>query len=96
MQTSNPATDRAVGGFQPIKLDYQNDGHNNPWGGLGLNTGDTDRALLTDTPNHSHWFMCIGCQGWWPSTGTIPGPRLDPNADDKAVTRVDLYVVNGK
>ena len=95
IQTSNPATDSKIEGFQPIKLDYKKDGTNKPWGGLGLRTG-AGKALLTDTPNHSNWFMCIGCQGWWPSTGTIPGPRLDPNADDKAVTRVELYVVNGK
>ena len=67
----------------------------NPWGGLGLNTGDR-RALISDTPTQINWWMCIGCQGWHPSTGTIPGPRLDPNPSDKAVTRVELYVVNGK
>jgi len=90
IQTSNPATDSEIEGFQPIKLDFQNDGLNNPWGGLGnykfLSSGI---ALISDTPLNAH-FMCIGCQVWWPSTGTIPGPR------DKTVTRVELYVVNGK
>ena len=79
IQTSNPATDSEIEGFQPVKLDFQNDGVNNPWVGLGLNTGQRS-ALISDTPTNSHWFMCIGCQEWWPSTGTIPGPRLDPNS----------------
>ena len=92
IQTSNPVTESTIEGFQPVKLDYQLDGHNNPWGGLGLYTG-TARALITDTPTRSNWYMCIGCQNWWPSTGTIPGPALD----GQAVTRVELYVnVNGK
>ena len=94
IQTSNPVTESTIEGFQPVKLDYQVDGHNNPWGGLGLYTG-TARALITDTPT-SNWFMCIGCQNWWGGSQTIPGPRLDPNPETKAVTRVELYIVNGK
>jgi len=93
IQTSNPVTESTIEGFQPVKLDYRLDGHNNPWGGLGLHTGDR-RPFISDTPTRSNWHMCIGCQDWWPSSGTIPGPRLD--SIPKAVTRVDLYVnVNG-
>ena len=94
IQTSNPVTESTIEGFQPVKLDYQLDGFNNPWGGLGLDTG-TARAFISDTPTGGNWFMCIGCQDWWGGSQTIPGPSLDPNPP--AVTRVELYVnVNGK
>ena len=80
-----------------MKLDFQNDGINRRWGGLGLNTGfHYGEGLISDTPTDSRWWMCIGCQNWYPSTGTIPGPRLEPDPEEKAVTRVELYVVNGK
>ena len=94
MQTSNPATDSEIEGFKSIKLDYKINGMKKPWGGLGLNTGfHYGEGLISDTPTDSRWFMCIGCQNWYPSYGTIPGPRIEPS---KAVTRVDIYVVNGK
>ena len=97
IQTSNPVTESTIEGFQPVKLDYQLDGYNKPWGGLGLETG-TAGALISDTPTQSNWFMCIGCQNSWGGSDTIPGPRLDPDPGSKAVTRVELYIniVDGK
>ena len=91
IQTSNPVTDSTIEGFQPVKLDYQLDGLNDPWGGLGLYTGDHG-ALISDTPTRTNFYMCIGCQTSWGGSETIPGPRT------KAVTQVELYIniVGGK
>ena len=87
MQTSNPVLDSTIEGFQPLKLDYDIDGYSNPWGGLGLCTGSKS-GFICDTPTEGHWWMCIGCQAWYPSTGSgkIPGPR------ESSVTQVELYI----
>ena len=97
MQTSNPVTDSTIKGFQPVKLDYQIDGHANPWGGLGLNTVN-EQALISDTPTTEFFYMCLGCQIYYPSTGAIPGPRISKENEEDvlAVTQVELYVTNGK
>ena len=90
IQTSNPVTDSTIEGYQTVNLDFTVDGLNHPWGGLGLHTG-TDKALITDTPTGSNWYMSIGCKRYW--YGGIPGPRSnqDPLAT-KAVNKVELYI----
>ena len=85
IQTSNPATDSTISGFESVQLDYPLNGFGQPWGGLALGTG-SNQALIDDTPNSGIWWMCIGCQSWFSSTGYIPGPRSN------SVTRVQLYV----
>ena len=94
-QTSNPATNSTIEGYQSVKLDFEIDGHESPWGGLGLCTG-THYALISDTPTSENYYMCIGCQTWYPSSGTIPGPRKPGSTVEHAVTRVELYIVKGK
>ena len=91
IQTSNPVTESMIEGFQPVKLDYQRDGSNRPWGGLGLSRNDAwGASLISDTPDTQYWHMCIGCQTKWGHG--FPGPR--PNS----VTQVELYInaVDGK
>jgi len=86
IQTSNPGTDRTIEGFQPVKLDYQQNGFNRPWGGLGLSRNDAwGASLISDTPDTKHWHMCIGCQTKW-GIG-FPGPK-----SSSAVTQVELYI----
>ena len=86
IQTSNPVTESTIEGYQSVTLDYELNGLNEPWGGLGLHTGD--HGLITDTPTRTNWYMCIGCQHSWGGSETIPGP----NSGTKAVTRVELYI----
>ena len=94
-QTSNPVTNNTIEGYQTVKLDFQIDGHESPWGGLGLSTG-THGALISDSPTTGYYYTCIGCQIYWPSSGTIPGPRKPGSTVEHAVTRVELYIVKGK
>ena len=63
----------------------QVEGHLNPWGGLGLCTGQ-GKAFICDTPTTGHWYMCVGCQSTWRTPGEIPGPY------DYTTTKVELYV----
>ena len=95
MQTSNPVLDSTIEGFQPLTLDYDIDGRNNPWGGLGLCTGSQE-AFICDTPAERNWYTSIGSQAWSPvgfTTGTIPGAKGGVFGEH-AVTRVELYISN--
>ena len=90
IQTSNPATSNTIEGYQAVNLDYDVQGNSEPWGGLGLCTGQSV-AFICDTPTTGNWFMCVGCQSMWINPDTIPGPRLDPHQSG-TVTQVELYV----
>ena len=94
IQTSNPVTEDIIKGFQPIKLDFDINGYNNPWGGLGnCLEHNPQEALICDTPTENHWFMCIGCQYWYPATGFIPGPRVPGSTGSQhQLTQVELYI----
>ena len=91
IQTSNPVTEDIIKGFQPIKLEFSVNGYNEPWEGLGLCTGSPG-ALICDTPKESKWWMCIGCQAWFPEIGYIPGPQDNEGGYKYLVTQVELYV----
>ena len=89
IQTSNPVTEDTIEGFQPIKLDFGIDGKLNPWGGLG--NCANQNAFICDTPTENNWFMCIGCQDWFPATGFFPGPRTQTGSEHQ-LTQVELYI----
>ena len=92
-QTSNPATDARIEGYQAVRLDYKVTGDRQPWSGLGLCPGPSRKTLICDSPTApEYWWMCIGCQKWFPvnSNQTIPGPSQRP------VKRVQLYVEKAK
>ena len=92
IQSSNPARDSKIEGYQPIKLDFVVNGNEGIWGGLGRGTTG-DNCLIDDTPDNSYWWMCIGCQNWHGGPNTIPGPRKnEPNVNKYLVTKVELYV----
>ena len=75
-QTSNPATETQIEGYQAVRLDYPTNGDRKPWAGLGLCAEHFGRTLICDSPAAKYWWMCIGCQDWFPenSNQTIPGP----------------------
>ena len=91
IQTSNPVTEDIIKGFQPIKLDFDINGYNNPWGGLGnCLEHNPQEALICDTPTENRWYMCIGCQDWFPVTGFFPGPKK--LYGHHRLTQVELYI----
>jgi|ERR1711953_151553 len=92
IQTSNPATESRIEGFQPVQLDYDIDGYDQPWKGLGLCTG-SQQALICDSPTEGRWWMCTGCQAVMSRrTLTIPGPKKRGETFKHVVTQVELYV----
>ena len=94
IQTSNPVTESTIEGFQPVQLDYQINGVEDPWAGLGLNA-ENPKVLISDTPTTFQFYMCIGCQREY-LAGTIAGPINPAEIEKQAVTRVELYIFNGK
>jgi len=87
-QKSNPVTSSTIVDYEPVSIDFTVHGHNNTWGGLGLETQQLNNCLITDTPTESRWFMCIGCKHYW--FGGIPGPsELYFNG---GVNKVELYI----
>ena len=86
IQTSNPATERAITGFKAIALAFTDASRETQWRGIGKSVaGDT---FIDDAPTISSWWTAIGAFKYYPnsSSGKIPGPT--PNA----VTKVELYV----
>ena len=69
-----------------MRLDFRNKGNGKPWGGLGK-CPQFEKSLICDSPAGNYWWMCIGCQGWYPVSlnQTIPGPS------NILVKRVQLY-----
>ena len=92
-QTSNPATEGTITGFQAISLsftvnEYEN-GRGRSWGGLGR-SNDTDTTLIDDTGEEPNWWSAIGAMEHYPQgESSIPGPF------DYNVTQVALYIGTG-
>ena len=90
-QTSNPATDQTITGFEAVDLAFTLNSYAQPWQGLGKTIrSDT---LIDDAPSEGYWFCAIGSISSGPTSGTIPGPR---HADDlwalSSVKQVELSV----
>jgi len=85
-QTSNPATETTITGFEAIgTLAWNIRSDDKPWGGLGKNA-DSRYALIDDLPKSGDWWTAIGAFVSYGSASTIPGPR------PRKVTKVELYV----
>ena len=98
-QTSNPATETTITGFEPIgTLAWNLRGDGQPWGGLGKNVASQQtRTLIDDMPTSSTFWMSIGAFVKYSSSGTAPniinrvlGPRSTVRSAQ--VTKVELFV----
>ena len=75
-QTSNPALEPTITGFQPIALSFRRNGHQENWVGLGRDVSGSILTLIDDTPFRTNWFTAIGASSLWRSGSPpqIPGP----------------------
>merc|ERR1719412_1825009 len=89
LQTSNPATESTITGFQAISLSFTSNGFGNPWVGLGRAPSQQGYSLMTDTPlDGSTWWTAVGATRYH-GQGTIPGPPY------RVIRQVELYVALG-
>ena len=84
-QTSNPATQCTITGFQPIHITFNSSGARQAFGGLGIS--DTTQTLIDDTGEGGSWWGAIGAMSYHEGDGNIPGPI------DQVVRRVELHAV---
>ena len=93
-QTSNPATDTTITGFEKIgNLAFTKNSYLGPWAGLGKQSPSSpDAAFIDDAPTEYYWYSAIGAYIAWGSENTIPGPRKDPPFTYSVVHKVELYV----
>jgi len=76
IQTSNPAQEWNIEGFQAVHLSFQDNGNNTNWTGLGKNKYG-GKTIIDDQPNNSIWWTAIGAKQFYPNnkgSRTIPGP----------------------
>ena len=59
-QTSNPATEGKIQGFQKIKLAFPKNGAGGSWGGLGRSELHSSHTLMDDTGSAAYWWMAVG------------------------------------
>ena len=82
IQSSNPATESNITGFNSIQLTFPKNGVNGEFQGIGLGSESTE--LIDDTPDHPNWFVCIGCTAYYGGQ-SFPGPHPLP------VKKLELY-----
>ena len=84
IQSSNPATDTTITGFEAISLDVDINSYDEAWAGLGYSD---DKTLIDDAPDGIRWWTAIGSYQEYPKEpGTFPGLKKN------AVSIVELYV----
>ena len=88
IQTSNPAKESIITGFEALDLAFKKDSYDKEWKGLGRNKASNLPTLIDDAPNQSNWHCAIGAIVYWPKDKRIPGPKI-PGA---GVSIVTLYV----
>ena len=87
-QTSNPATDTTITGFQAVSLAFNLDSYNHPWAGLGRSPAGSGftQSLIDDAPSQTSWWTALGATTYHGSEDKMPGPQ------PYTVKRVALYV----
>ena len=89
VQTSNPASEVAVTGFQATSLAFPSNSYDEAWAGLGVSPSSAARTFMDDAPERGWWWCAVGARSYYPvnqNVTTIPGPKGHP------VTKVELYV----
>jgi len=76
IQTSNPAEEWKIEGFQAVHLSFHLNGNDTNWTGLGKNKADGN-AFIDDEPDDAYWWTAIGAKRFYPNeeSRTIPGPK---------------------
>jgi len=91
-QTSNPAVDTPIAGYQPISIgaDYAA----LPFSGLERNCAVGCTSSLADgSTGTANWHFAIGAMTAWPSAGLMPsGGDVGPGAGDEGVTQAKLWI----
>lgn len=89
-QTTNPATDTAIQGYQPISIGAD---HTIPFGGLERNCAIACSSSLADGSTGSiNWHFALGAFTNWPSVGLMPsGTDVGPGAGDEGVSQAKLW-----
>ena len=86
IQTSNPAIESIITGFEAISLAFVKDSYDKPWRGLGRNLAQIDSStLIDDSPSEGNWYSAIGAFKT-NQAQEIAGPR------PKFVSKVELFV----
>ena len=88
-QSSNPATETTITGFEAISLAFTKNSYNHSWTGLGRNTNPNADAVIDDAPGAdvSFRWSALGAISFFGGDHTIPGPI------GHLVTKVEFYVV---
>ena len=95
-QTSNPATEGKIQGFQKIKLAFPKNGAGGSWGGLGRSELHSSHTLMDDTGSAAYWWMAVGASRLYEEATRMGGSR-DPgcgmdNGYHGGYKRVEVYV----
>ena len=94
IQTSNPATDSTITGFEPISLSFPYNSYTKDWVGIGKDiTSKYLGAFIDDSPNDDYFWTSIGAFQYHGSASTIPGPKSKTQTENQyLVKKVQLYV----
>ena len=96
IQSSNPATEGTVSGFQGISIEFTKNGADQSWAGLGKS--ETNGTLIDNTGTNQYWWGAIGATVYYQSLNgdyTIPGPSVGGNGGHYGAHRVNLHVSVG-
>ena len=94
-QTSNPATETTITGFEAIDLAFTINSFEKPWSGIGRSPSKWPYALIDDAPSESNWWTSIGATRSFGSASTFPGPYTGSSNYNPATTpvsKVELLV----
>ena len=90
IQTSNPAKESIITGFEAVDLAITFNSYNEPWKGLGKDNSGYSPALMDDAPTQHRWCSAIGAQIYWPTAKRIPD--LGCKNSPAGATIVEIYV----
>ena len=91
-QSSNPVKDGKITGYEPIDINFKENGNGDPWGGLGKSDKHKTHTLMDDTGSDDKWNMAVGALKFNDNKdkNKIPGPK-----GEKGITKVKLFVKKG-
>ena len=95
IQSSNPYTNSTITDFKAISIAFEKNSILSEWEGLAKNpAGINGNTVIDDSPSHGYYYSSIGAMTYWPSSGSIAGPRHPTDSSGKLsiVTKVELYL----
>ena len=93
LQTSNPATESTITGYQGLHVTFGGSGYNHAFGGLAVSPPSVNETWIDATPPSWIWWYAIGCFKYHNGKPNIPGP-VD-STGGYSITKVELYVQIG-